>query len=322
LRDHRKISARSTIDMLSMMNGATIGALSITIAGLEPVFSLGANVAELTQTEAAARQLDDIGHERLTLEQAALLYLANSGSGVGGARPKALVYDQNGAYLAKFNRAPGPQGDAYNNARVELACLKMANAAGIHCPAARVEPGVNGREVLLVNRFDVNQDGSRNHLITINGLLKDQRTQADIGEAFSYDHIHGLIQRHSVAIEHDLNQLLRRMLFNRAIHNVDDHERNFSLINDGDGYRLSPAYDMVPSLIFGAYHAAAYGTQPLPPTPQQAMNLRRVFGLSRGEITACAEQVQAAVENWPQYAAQAGVSEEDAERVSAVLQIH
>ncbi|MBT3347251.1 MAG: hypothetical protein HOM84_04210 [Thiotrichales bacterium] len=40
----------------------------------------------------------------------------------------------------------------------------------------------------------------------------------------------------------------------RTINNNDDHERNFSLIyrmddNNHSGYRLSPAYDMVPSIV-------------------------------------------------------------------------
>jgi serine/threonine protein kinase HipA of HipAB toxin-antitoxin module len=39
--------------------------------------------------------------------------------------------------------------------------------------------------------------------------------------------------QYSINIEQDLKQLLAIMLFNRAIHNADDHERNFSPINRG-----------------------------------------------------------------------------------------
>ena len=75
-----------------------------------------------------------------------------------------------------------------------------------------------------------------------------------------------------MAVEQDLKQLLRLMLFNRAINNTDDHERNFSFMRHQNGYRLAPAYDLVPSLGLGEYHAAGFGFQPYPPPLKKQKN--------------------------------------------------
>ena len=315
IRDQRRLSSRSVIDMLAMLGGSTIGALSIVPKSAEPSFALGSDISRLHEAESAAQEVDSIGHDTQSIDNFALLHLAHHGSGVGGARPKALIHDGEGYYLAKFNRLDQANPDPYNNARVELACLFMAQEAGIDCLGGRVEAGINGREVLLLDRFDVNEDQSRNHLITLNGLLKMQSNQADRGDALSDEPLYRTPQQSSQDIEKDLIQLLLRMLFNRAINNTDDHERNFSLINAGSGYALSPAYDMVPSLTRGAYHAAAFGYLPYPPLPDEAVKSAKIFGLNQSEILGCAERVKHAVGSWAVHADKAGVSGQDADKV-------
>ena len=71
------------------------------------------------------------------------------GTSMGGARPKAVVEDAAGLWLAKFNRSD----DKWNFARVEHAMLALARVCGLTTPESRVET-VGNREVLLVKRFD------------------------------------------------------------------------------------------------------------------------------------------------------------------------
>lgn len=273
------------------------------------------NTQETKQVQAGeiAVQVDADDYRNLNSQTLGLLYLANSGTGIGGARPKALIYDQEKQYLAKFNR----HHDSFNNARVELACLLMAQAAGISMGNGKIVE-VRDREVLLLERFDVQQE-HRKHLITANGLLKNTNTQQDPGHSFRYNDLHALVQKYSNNIKKDLEQLLKQMLFNRAINNTDDHERNFSFIHETGGYQLSPAYDLVPSLAFGEYHAAGFDYQPYPPTPKEAEKKGRIFGLPQGEVQHIAQQVQAAVDNWLHFAEKANVSEKDAMSVQRVL---
>jgi hypothetical protein len=49
----------------------------------------------------------------------------------------------------------------------------------------------------------------------------------------------------STSIGADLEQLLRLMLFGRAINNTDDHERNFSVVNAGEDCRLLMTWSRV-----------------------------------------------------------------------------
>jgi serine/threonine-protein kinase HipA len=157
--------------------------------------------------------------------------------------------------------------------------------------------------------------GDRKHVISANGLLKEPETQRDYGSAFRYDDVCGLLQRYSTSIGADLEQLLRLMLFNRAINNTDDHERNFSVVNAGEGYRLSPAYDMVPSVSKGQYHAAGYAYRPYPPTPGEALELGKLFGLSKPTVAQCAQQVLEAISSWQTFAGETGVSGEQIEAI-------
>ena len=67
------------------------------------------------------------------------------GTSMGGARPKAVVEDENGLWIAKFNRSDDP----WNSARVEHAMLVLARTCGLATAESRVV-GVGGRDVLLV----------------------------------------------------------------------------------------------------------------------------------------------------------------------------
>lgn len=314
-RDGRRLNADSAIDLLALVNGGgRIGALAFVDVGATPGYFHGAPLELLSQVEWAAAQVDTSDWRSIGLDEFAIARLAHTGSGMGGARPKALVSDGASRCVAKFNRR---NGDDYNYARVELACLDMARAAGLEVAHGRVLEAVNSRDVLLLERFDVEPDGHRRHLVTVNALLKETGTQRDSGLPFRYDDIADLLTRHSGAVRTDLEQLARLALFNRAINNTDDHSRNFSLIHDGDCYRLSPAYDLVPSMAVGEYHAASFGYQPNPPRPSQVARAGRMFGLSKPLLRSCADEVFAAVERWREFAERAGVTDAEADRIGS-----
>lgn len=314
---HARINAHSVIDMLTFFQQAhsRIGALCFVEQGQTPIYKNGIALSELEKAEQSAQKIDQQDFTDLDTNTLGLVYLANSGTGVGGARPKALVYDQNQHYLAKFNRISDP----YNNARVELACLNMARAAGINIGQGKVIKGINQREVLLLERFDITSN-ARKHLITANGLLKHPHSQQDPGHSFRYDDLYKLLQQYSCNIEADLKQLLHLMLFNRAINNTDDHERNFSFIHNKEGWQLAPAYDLVPSLGIGEYHAAGYGYQPYPPTPTEAENIKKIFGLPKSVINQAAQQIKETIKQWPEFAQQTGVEEQQMLKIQKVLQ--
>jgi serine/threonine-protein kinase HipA len=57
-----------------------------------------------------------------------------------------------------------------------------------------------------------------------------------------------VIVRHSADAGKDLGELYRRVAFNSCIGNSDDHFRNHGFLLTPEGWRLSPAYDMNPTL--------------------------------------------------------------------------
>ena len=64
----------------------------------------------------------------------------------------------------------------------------------------------------------------------------------------SYLDIVEFISNHGANIDSNLHQLWRRIIFNIAISNTDDHLRNHGFILTKDGWILSPAYDLNPSI--------------------------------------------------------------------------
>lgn len=64
----------------------------------------------------------------------------------------------------------------------------------------------------------------------------------------SYLDIADFIQNYGVKINENLQQLWRRIVFNIAVSNTDDHLRNHGFILTNEGWILSPAYDINPSI--------------------------------------------------------------------------
>lgn len=195
----------------------------------------------------------------------------------------------------------------------------MAREAGLNVGSAKIVEGINNREVLLLERFDIN-NRYRHHLITINALLKEQANQCDRGGAFRYEDIADIVCKYSLTPQRNLEHLLRQMLFNAAINNMDDHERNFSLLGSSEGYTLSPAYDMVPSISVGDYHVAGFKYRSTPPYPSEIHKEGRVFGLKKTVVNEIAEKVIHAVDNSEHFATSAGVSPDDFDQVNRMIQ--
>lgn len=132
----QRLNANCISEMLSFSQQvhSRIGALCFVEQGQAPNYAVGISLEQLQKAELTAHKIDQQDFVNLDVNAIGLMYLANSGSGVGGARPKALVHDQTSAYLAKFNRTSDP----YNNARIELACLLMAQGAGINIGKGKV----------------------------------------------------------------------------------------------------------------------------------------------------------------------------------------
>ena len=167
------------------------------------------------------------------------------GTSMGGARPKVVVEDDDGLWVAKFNRPD----DKWNHARVERAMLLLARTCGIQAAECK-RATIGDRDALLVKRFDRNRTNNgyqRARMLSALTLLRAEDTHTD-REKWSYVLLAEELRRISVQPRTDSPELFRRMCFNALISNTDDHPRNHAVIAMDRDWKLSPAYDLTPSM--------------------------------------------------------------------------
>ena len=171
-------------------------------------------------------------------------HLMNGGTSMGGARPKAVVEDDDGLWIAKFNR----KDDKWNEAKVERAMLTLARTCGIHTAESKLTT-VGDRDALLIKRFDRNKTGKGYRRARMLSALTLLRAEEDpqVREKWSYVLLAEELRRISPQPKEDAPELFRRMCFNALISNTDDHPRNHAVIAVDRDWRLSPAYDLTPS---------------------------------------------------------------------------
>lgn len=115
----------------------------------------------------------------------------------------------------------------------------------------------------------------------------------------------GLTRNHG-----DVVRAFRRMVFNIAAHNRDDHVKNFAfLMNDQGEWGLSPAYDLTYAAGPGGEHTMSIMGEGRTPTRDHCVELAGKSGIDKKDALAVIEQVNAAVAQWPRFAEQAKCSE-------------
>ncbi|VAW80488.1 HIPA PROTEIN [hydrothermal vent metagenome] len=197
---------------------------------------------EQLQTVADAIAKDEALPPNATAEQIEELMLI--GTSMGGARPKAIIENKDGLWLAKFNRPD----DKWNNARVEHAMLVLAQHCGLSTAQSKIIQ-VAGRDVLLVKRFDREKTARgylRSRMVSALTLLRTQDSHRS-RDKWSYVLLAEELRRICAEPGKNTVELFRRMCFNALISNIDDHPRNHAIIAKDRDWKLSPAYDLTPT---------------------------------------------------------------------------
>lgn len=239
------------------------------------------------------------------------------GTSMGGARPKTVVEANGELWLAKFNCA----ADRWNNARVEHAMLRLAEACGLRVAASIIEP-IGNRDVLLVKRFDREavQGGYRRvRMLSALTLLRAGDTIHD-RDLWSYPLLAEELRRLSARPKEDAQELFRRMAFNALISNSDDHPRNHAFIALAGDWQLSPAYDLTPTSPPSLERrdlALACGDQGRRANADNLLSQCGRFLLSREAAAKILDDMEAQVSGrWYEVARREGVSERDCERIA------
>jgi serine/threonine-protein kinase HipA len=238
------------------------------------------------------------------------------GTSMGGARPKAVVQDDDSLWVAKFNRAD----DRWNNTRVEHAMLRLARECGITTAESRIET-VGGKDVLLVKRFDREKTAkgyARARMVSGLTILRaDEAPEAR--QNWSYVILVEEMRRIVEDARKDAKELFRRVCFNALISNIDDHPRNHAIIAKEKSWKLSPAYDLTPSVPVSTERrdlALDCGDQGRYANANNILSQHARFLLDRAEAEKIVNDMKAQVDaTWYDTVRASGVSEKDAETI-------
>ena len=209
------------------------------------------------------------------------------------------MHDERGEWLVKF---PSPSRDGIHDVvGLEAMCLELARAAELTVPESHLV-SVGRRRVLLVRRFDVTARGGRFHMVSFRTLC-GERPGLFVTE---YSEFVQVLRRISASPAADVGALFRHMVFNAAIGNVDDHLKNFWMLADSNvGYRLAPAFDLVPDVTERRDHTLAFRSGFGCPTRKVLLELAAAWDISHARDIV--EQVTDSVSAFSKAARRLGV---------------
>jgi len=247
---------------------------------------------------------------------AQLLAELEPGTSMGGARPKATIEHDDRLWLAKFPE----RRDEINLQRVEGATLELAKRAGLSVCNASLER-VGALDVLMLERFDRRRvEGGYLRFGFVSGLTVLDADDSYTDRArWSYLLLADELRRWSSRPDRDLAELFRRMVFNAAVTNIDDHPRNHGLLRHEEGWRLSPAYDIVPQRSLSQERrdlAMTLGRFGRVASLFNILSECGRFGLTEEQAGAEFAQIVSAVEDWREVFGKFGVSEPDIEFIA------
>ena len=230
-----------------------------------------------------------------------LSVLMAPGSSLGGARPKANILDNDKSlWIAKFPS----KTDTTDKAAWEFLAYQLAIKAGIEMAPCRIEKIMGNYNTFFTKRFD-RKNGERIHFASAMTMTNNNEDTVRDNQA-SYLDIAEFISSNGVNIEANLHQLWRRIIFNIAISNTDDHLRNHGFILTKEGWILSPAFDLNPSVDKDGL-ALNIDTVNNELDFELAKSVGKYFRLEEKQMAKIIQEVKQATSNWKTIAKELGI---------------
>ena len=245
-------------------------------------------LAELAEAVERVQHVDELDDN--------LRRLLTAGSSLGGARPQGRDRDRRSPVDRQVSCAHRQLSRMSGRVR------DHETGRGLRAGRAGPSPssGVLDRDIYLIERFDRVRSG--NKLLRrpfASGLTMLAAHESEVSR-YGYADLAGVIRQHGTRVRTDLHELFRRMVFNVLVTNDDDHLRNHGFLLDGQGWRLSPLYDVVPKPQIGLERRLVLGVGPhgRAATLANALAGAAVFDLSAAEAATivealCAKSIRA-----------------------------
>jgi serine/threonine-protein kinase HipA len=201
-------------------------------------------------------QVAEAREEPETVDEAAVV----PGRTLSGVQKKLLAYhdgtgfhpavkpDDPATHIAKFNREDLSSLVLNESSTLQLGREVLGSGEITKADRGQLR-GFDGI-ALLVERFD--RDGEeRLRLEDFAQILSKSRGRDFNGKyQSSYEEAATVIEKHSARSRIDLARYFNLVVFNLVVGNADAHLKNFSLLERAEGLRLSPAYDLVNTIVY------------------------------------------------------------------------
>lgn len=270
-----------------------------------------------------------------------LSHILRIGTSAGGARAKAVIAwnpqtmevrsgqvkagDGFEYWLLKFDGVSGNRDKELDDPQgygvIEYAYHLMARAAGITMSECRLLQD-GPRQHFMTRRFDRTATGSKLHMQTLGALAHFDYRQPG---AHSYEQALLILRQLQLPME-SIEQLFRRMAFNVIARNQDDHVKNIAFLMNREGqWSLAPAYDVTysynPQGAWTGQHQMSLNGKRDGFALADFIACARTCAMKKGRAEAIVDEVSAAVQRWPEFAAEAGVPETVMQQIKAAQRL-
>lgn len=238
LRARQARSARASdeddLGLLLIFGSDCIGAVGVRAPGDLPVLTHGADLVEAAATT-PGRTLSGV-QKKLLVHRSENAFLTSH------------RFEDPATHIAKFNQTAYPNLVQNEDISLKLAREVLGEDEVTKAAIATIRDLED--VALVVERFDRRGD-ERLRLEDFAQILKKPHGRDFHGKyESSYEEAAGVISNHSARPRFDLDRYFRLVVFNFVIGNADAHLKNFSLLERPEGLRLSPAYDLVNTVIY------------------------------------------------------------------------
>ena len=242
-----------------------------------------------------------------------LRMLIAPGSSLGGARPKANVVSEKGElWIAKFPS----RHDTKDMGGWEMVVNELAKLSGINVGETKAQKFNSRHHTFLSKRFDRIGD-KRIHFASAMTLL-GKSDGTDYSSGASYLSLVEFIITQGADVDKNLEELWRRIVFNIAISNCDDHLRNHGFILEDKGWVLSPIYDINPDE-YGTGLKLNISEDDNSLDFELVLSVATYFRLSKTKALEILDEVKIAVSQWQNIATKYGISRAEQEMMKVAF---
>ncbi|MCD7745309.1 MAG: type II toxin-antitoxin system HipA family toxin [Lachnospiraceae bacterium] len=313
-KEERKPKRLTDIDyLLGVFDETRMGGLRFSVNEGGPFLSNDKELATPPWTTLRKLESASLAFEKNEdgMEEKWLKQLLAPGSSLGGARPKASVSAPDGSlWIAKF---PSKHDDT-NVGAWEMVVHDLAMMCGLDVPEAKVENFSKTGSTFLIKRFD--REGKRRIHFASAMTLLGKNDGAGAADGSGYLDLVSLIRKYGAAPKKDLSELWKRIVFNMAVSNTDDHLRNHGFLLTNEGWHLSPLYDVNPNSEGDVLSLNVDENDNLIDF-ELALDVASMFGIAEKQARICLDGIRSIVENnWRILAKKYGLTRGEIERMA------